>query len=103
MDLVGQHGLGCDFAAPVRDPGGLGGQCLASTLWWTTAAADQQLSHRAAVAGVVLQRAQELLASCVFHSPRVQFDDLQTSRSQPRDQVTVIMARGPHVPHVSDN
>ena len=58
VDLVGQGGLGGDLAASVRDPGGLGGQGLIAALRWTTAAADQQFGHRAAVAGIVLQRSQ---------------------------------------------
>jgi len=32
VDLVAQHDLGGDLAAPVRDPGGLPGQCLIATL-----------------------------------------------------------------------
>lgn len=58
VDLVGQHRLGGNLAAPVRDPRGLGGQDLVAALWWATGASDQQLSHRPAVAGIVLQRAQ---------------------------------------------
>jgi hypothetical protein len=34
------------------------------------------------------------LAACVFHRPRVKFDDLQTRRSQPRNQGAVIVACG---------
>ena len=94
VDLVAQHDLGGDLAAPVRDPGGLRGQCLIAALRWTPAAADQQFGHRAAVAGVALQRSQELLAACVFHRSRVEFDDLQTGRSQPCDQGAVIVACG---------
>lgn len=93
MDLVAQHDLGGDLAAPVRDPRGLRSQGLIATLRWTTATPDQQFGHRAAVAGVALQRSQELLTACVFHRSRVEFDDLQTGRSQPCDEGAVIVAR----------
>jgi hypothetical protein len=75
VDLIGQHGLGGDLAAPVRDPGGLGGQVLIAALWWAPGAADQQFGHCTAVAGVV-QRAQQLLSACIFDRSRVEFDDL---------------------------
>ena len=93
VDLVAQHDLGGDLAAPVRDPRGLRSQGLIATLRWTTATPDQQFGHRAAVAGVALQRSQELLTACVFHRSRVEFDDLQTGRSQPCDEGAVIVAR----------
>jgi hypothetical protein len=92
VDLVAQHDLGGDLAAPVRDPGGLRGQCLIAPLRGTPAATDQQFGHRTTVAGVALQCSQELLAACVFHRFRVEFDDLQTGRSQPCDEGAVIVA-----------
>ena len=94
VDLVGQHDLGGDLAATVRDPRRLRSQRLVTHLWCPAAAADQQFGHRAAVAGVVLQRAQQLLAAGVFHRSRVELNDLQTSRAQPRHQRPVIVARG---------
>ena len=63
VDLVAQHDLGGDLAAPVRDPGGLRGQGLIAPLRGTPAATDQQFGHRTTVAGVALQCSQELLAA----------------------------------------
>ena len=88
--------LNVTCAATLRrrcDPRGLRGQGLIATLRWTPATSDQQFGHRAAVAGVALQRSQELLAACIFHRSRVEFDDLQTGRSQPCDEGAVIVAR----------